>query len=64
MIRTRKQKSSYVRTEDDLKRLDPVVLTDKVELTEVDKEVLRLPDRFAPSPEKVGLGNNLKFCCC
>ena len=47
----RKDITEYVRTVDDLERLDPVVLTDKVELTELDKEVLRLPDRFAPTPE-------------
>ena len=41
--RVRKDVTEYVRTAEDLERVDPVVLTDKVELTELDKEVLRLP---------------------
>ena len=48
--RVEKEISQYIRTEEDIKRLDPVVLTNKVELSEADKEVLRLPDCFAPTP--------------
>ena len=37
-------------SEDDIERLNPVVLAKNVELSETDKSVLRLSDKFAPAP--------------
>ena len=43
--------NSYKITDEDIQRLNPENLTDNVELTETDKSVLRLSDKFAMTPK-------------
>ena len=47
----KKDRKTYVPSEDDLKSYDPIVLADNVRLTEDQISICRLPDGFAPTPK-------------
>ena len=44
------RKHDYVPTKEDVERFDPIVLTDKVKLSQEQISICRLPDCFAPNP--------------
>ena len=43
-------KYDYVPTQEDVRKLDPIVLTDRIRLNQDQTSICRLPDCFAPTP--------------